>query len=267
MLKPISSCFIVAGSVIYAEEVGTVMRHLTLSLCVVLTTFLMGVPSIAAQSHAGQRPAQNFLTRVLVRPQPSAPLRISSVVDNSDDPDAPIANFTVENISSKPIQAYWISYDTVAHGINVTLGFGINANSQELILPPGKQRELAVLNRDKEKIDLSVDFVEFADGTVWGSDTAKYGERLAGERVAARAEAQRLIKLLETSGLSAVVAAVSESEIYLRSNYFSLSESSSLGGALATRLRVRRAYEKGGLSAVETALRQPYDMSARSLLH
>ncbi|MGI9107135.1 MAG: hypothetical protein ACR2G4_12910 [Pyrinomonadaceae bacterium] len=243
------------------------MCHLTLSLCAVLITVLANDSFTAAQSRDSQRPAQRALTRVAVRPQPDAPLRISSVVDNSDDPEAPLVNFVVENVSGKPIQAYWISYDTVAHGENITLGSGINANSQELILPPGKRRETAILNRGKEKIDLSVDFVEFADGTAWGSDTAKYAESLAGARAGARAEAQRLLKLLETSGWSAVVAAVSERETYMRSNHFSLSESSSLSGALATRLRVRRAYEKGGLSAVETALRQPYDMSAFSLLH
>lgn len=240
------------------------MRHLTLSLCAVVITFLAGVHSFAAQSRDSQQPAQVSLHRVAVQSPPDAPLRISSVVDNSDDPDAPLVNFMVENVSSKPIQAYWISYDTIAHGINVRLGSGLNATNQEMILPPGKRRATAVLNHDKEKISLSVGFIEFADGTTWGSDTAKYGESLAGERRGAQAEAQRLRKLLETGGVSAIVAAVSERELSMRSNHFSHSKSSSLIGARAMRLRVRRAYDQGGLTAVESALRQPYDMSTLS---
>jgi len=243
------------------------MRHLTPSLYAVIITFLACVSSFAAQSRDSRQPAQISLDRVAVQFQPDAPLRISSVVDNSDDAEAPLVNFVVENVGSKPIQAYWISYDTIKHGVNIKLGSGINATSRELVLPPGKRRTTAILNRGKEKISLSVDFIEFADGTTWGNDTAKYGESLAGERRGAQAEAERLRKLLETSGLSAVVAAVSERETSLRSNHFSRSESGSLIGARATRLRVRRAYDKGGLPAVESALRQPYDMSAFSLPH
>jgi hypothetical protein len=244
------------------------MRHLTSSLCAVTIIFLAGVSSIAAQSRDSQQPAQISWQRVAVQSPPDAPLRISSVVDNSDDPEAPLVNFVVENVSSKPIQAYWLSYDISAHGVNVRLGSGINATSQELVLPPGKRRETAILNRGKEKISLLVDFIEFADGTTWGNGAAKYGESLAEERRGAQVEAQRLRKLQETSGLTAVVAAVAEKETSLRSNHFvSRSESNSLIGARATRLRVLRAYERGGLSAIESALRQPYDVSAFSLLH
>ncbi|HEX8456384.1 MAG TPA: hypothetical protein VF656_03600 [Pyrinomonadaceae bacterium] len=242
------------------------MRHLTLCLYAVIITVLTCVSSFAAQSGDSQQPAQLSLDRVAVQLQPDAPLRISSVVDNSDDPEAPLVNFVVENVSSKPIQAYWISYDTIAHGVNVRLGSGINATSRDLVLPPGKRRATAILNRGKEKISLCVDFIEFADGTTWGEDTAKYGESLAGERRGAQAEAERLRKLLEINGLSAVVAAVSERENSQRSNHFSRNESGSLIGVRATRLRVRRAYDQGGLSAVESALCQPYDMSAFSLL-
>jgi hypothetical protein len=242
------------------------MRHLTLSLCAVIITFLAGVSSFAAQSRDGQQSAQIFSNRIAVQSDPDAPLRISSVMDNSDDPEAPLVNFVVENVSSKPIQAYWISYDTIAHGINVRLGSGLNATNQEMILPPGKRRATAVLNRDKEKISLSVSFIEFADGTTWGNDMAKYGESLAGERTGARAEAERLLTLLKTTGLQAVIDAIAEKVVYSDLTAESRREVNFLLGVRATRLRIQQAYEKGGISAVESVLRQPYDMSAFSLL-
>lgn len=242
------------------------MQHLTRSLCAALVAFLTTFSSAAAQVAEARRVAPNPSNRVSVRAQADAPLRISSVADNSDDADTPLVEFAVENVGAQPILAFWISYDMVIHGTNVTLGRGVNANKQELILPPGKRRSLAISNSDREKVVLSVDFVEFADGSTWGADTAKYAESLAGERAGARAEAERLVKLLKTGGLQAVKEAAAEKVNYPDLTPESRREVSFLIGVRATRGRVLQASEKGGLPAVESALRQPYDMSASSLL-
>lgn len=241
------------------------MQYLTRFLRASLIISLAAFSSTTAQIADGWRATQTSPPRASARAQADAPLRISSVVDNSDDADAPLVEFVVENVGAKPINAFWISYDTVAHGTNVTLGMGVNANKQELVLPPGKRRALAIPNRDKEKVVLSVDFVEFADGSTWGADTAKYAESLAEERAGARAEAERLLKLLKTDGQQAlreaVVAKVTSPELTTQSRR----DVNFLIGVRATRFRIWQAYEKGGPSAVESALRQPYDMSASSL--
>lgn len=222
-------------------------------------------PPAAAQVAGGRGVARSSAGRASVRAQAGAPLRISSVADNSDDADAPLVEFVVENVGAKPIHSFWISYDTVAHGFDVTLGVGVNANKPELILAPGRRRALAIINRAKERVTLSVDFVEFADGTTWGADAAKYAESLAGERAGARAEAGRLSKLLKTGGLQAVKEAVAGKVNYPDLSADARSEVGFLIGVRATRLRVIQAYERGGLPAIESALRQPYDMSAASL--
>ena len=242
------------------------MQHLTRSLCAALIAFLTAFSSATAQVAEGRRAAPSPSNRVSVRAQAGAPLRISSVVDNSDDAETPLVEFVVENVGAQPIHAFWISYDTVAHGFNVTLGMGINPPGPELILPPGKRRALAISNGDREKVVLSVDFVEFADGSTWGADTARYAESLAGERAGARAEAERLVKLLKTGGLQAVKEAAAEKVDYPDLTPETRREVSFLMGVRATRGRVLQASEKGGLPAVESALRQPYDMSASSLL-
>lgn len=242
------------------------MQRLTRSLCAALITCLTAFSSSTAQVVEGRRVAQTSSNRVSVRAQADAPLRISSVVDNSDDTDTPLVEFVVENVGAKPVLAFWVSYDMVVRGTSVTLGRGVNANKQELILPPGKRRALAVSNPDKEKVVLSVDFVEFADGSTWGANTAQYAESLAGERAGARAEAERLMTLLKTGGLRAVEKAAAEKVNYPDLTTESRREVSFLIGVSTTRFRVLRASEKGELSAVEYALRQPYDMSAASLL-
>lgn len=158
-----------------------VVRLLTLSLTAALAASLTVSPSLAAQKSVG-----GSSERVTVRSQPGAPLRISAVADNSDDPEAPLVSFLVENVTGKPIQAYWISYDTVAHGGDVTLGVGVNAGTSEQVLPPGRRREAGVLNRGGQRLKLWVDFVEFTDGTTWGEDASRYAESLAGQRAGAR---------------------------------------------------------------------------------
>ncbi len=241
------------------------MQSLTRFFCAALVIFLTAFSSATAQVADGRLAAQGSPDRASARAQADAPLRISSVEDNSDDADAPLVEFVVENVGAKPISAFWISYDTAAHGVNVTLGMGVNANRQELMLPPGSRRALAIPNRDREKVVLSVDFVEFADGSKWGADTAGYAESLAGERAGARAEAERLLNLLKTAGLQAVKEAVADKVTFPESTTASRRDVNFLIGVRATRFRVRQAYEKGGASAVESALRQPHDMSAASL--
>lgn len=235
------------------------MRLLTLPLIAALGASLAVNPSLAAR-----QAVRGSTDRVSVRPQPGAPLRISAVADKSDDPQAPLVGFLVENVGGRPIQAYWISYDTRAGGEDVTLGVGMNAGTKEQVLPPGGRRELGVLNRGGERIVLSVDFVEFADGTTWGEDASKHAEGLAGQRAGARAEAGRLLKLLETEGLPAVVEAAGQGVGQVGRAAESRSEQSFLFGVRAVRARVQRAYQGGGLAAVESALRQPYDWSGRS---
>jgi len=235
------------------------MRLLTLSLIAAFAATLAAGTSLAAQETV-----RRSSDRVSVRPQPDAPLRISAVTDNSDDREAPLVGFLVENVAGKPIQAYWISYDTRTHGVDVTLGVGRNAGTKDQVLPPGKRREEGVLNRDRERIVLSVDFVEFSDGTTWGADTSKYAEGLAGQRAGARAESERLLKLLETGGLPAVVEAAGKGVGPAGRAAESRDEHSFLSGVRAVRLRVLQAYQSGVLAAVEPALRQPYDLSAHS---
>lgn len=235
------------------------MRLLTLSPTAALAASLTVSPSLAAQKSVG-----GSSERVTVRSQPGAPLRISAVADNSDDPEAPLVSFLVENVTGKPIQAYWISYDTVAHGGDVTLGVGVNAGTSEQVLPPGRRREAGVLNRGGQRLKLWVDFVEFTDGTTWGEDASRYAESLAGQRAGARAESERLLKLLETGGLLAVMDAAGKSVTHAAGAAPSRAEQNFLFGVRGVRLRVHRAHQSGGLPAVESALRQPYDWSARS---
>lgn len=238
-----------------------------LPLTATLLSLIAGVSAMAAQTLRPASPGNNPAGRVSVRTQPDAPLRIGSVEDESDDPQGPHVDFMIENVSGRPVQAYWISYDTEARGMSITLGFGINAHSEDRILQPGKSHALNITNPGKARVTLWVNFVEFAGGTTWGLDTAHYAESLAGERTGARAETERLLRLLMTSGPQAVIDSIArrDSDIVPPPRHSASWVISFRVGVRAKQVAIQRAYSDSGLAAVEIKLRQPYDMSEHML--
>ena len=52
---------------------------------------------------------------------------------------------------------------------------------------------------------LSVDFVGFTDGTRWGPDTYKHGERIDGLRAGAKMAKERMLKILAVDGPEALI--------------------------------------------------------------
>jgi len=75
-------------------------------------------------------------------------------------------------------------------------------------LGPGQSAQLEIdttdFNEPLEKLVLSVDFVEFADGTRWGLDTMKNAERVDGVRAGAKAERDALMRVLKAEGADGV---------------------------------------------------------------
>ena len=104
---------------------------------------------------------------------------------------------------------------------------------------------------------LSVDFVEFADGTVWGPDTTRSTERLAGTRAGMSAERVRLLKVLKGSGEAAVISALESREEVSPSPGHSAEWSEGFRtGILQYRARLRRIHSDNGFSQVEFTLQQ-----------
>ena len=53
-----------------------------------------------------------------------------------------------------------------------------------------------------------MDFVEFADGTIWSPDEYKSNERLAGQRAGGHQFIEHLMKILSNDGPSAVMQSI-----------------------------------------------------------
>lgn len=213
--------------------------------------------------------ARTQLLKVLVEEKQDAPLTISSIVNNTVDPLAPVVQFTLTNVSRKPIRAYAISHEVrteraTSKGVELN-----NAVSLKGVLLPNRPQPAALDNTTYSEavasIKLIVDFVEFTDGTTWGVDEFKSAEKLAGRRAGARATRERLLALLEAEGALAVIHAVTPDEFT-----FEAPEGKSPEwldgfrlGVKSVRARVRHAGGMGDLKEIESALRRPVDASER----
>lgn len=142
--------------------------------------------------------------------QPGSPLIIGNmVIAESEDGRMPEITFTVTNKSDKVIIAYAVKHEG-AFGQGAVAGAITNISpDSERALLPGRSPHMEIGGIEysgmPETMILSVDFVEFADGTRWGLDTMKTGERVDGTRAGAQAVRDALLLILKAGGVDAVV--------------------------------------------------------------
>jgi hypothetical protein len=117
-----------------------------------------------------------------------------------------------------------------------------------------------------KRVSVSVDFVEFEDGTTWGTDAGNSKDILAGQRVGAKAERQRLKNLLKSKGRPALndlpEAGRSDepaaAEVTGRSPQWLQGYR---GGVGSIRHRVRQARQASNPDQVEVELNKAFDTS------
>lgn len=181
---------------------------LILTVAVALTAFYpsSGVSLHTQDPRIGIAPAK--IPVLSIKEQPDVPLRISPINSDLTDTTAPELQFELINTSNKPIRAYVIEqYDERGRAREVTSAHFV---FPDLMLQSGRSTMdgISCSTNTDEQITLSVDFVEFADGTTWGVDKHKYGEKIAGFHAGAFAATDKLIKVLDTHGQFAVMDAI-----------------------------------------------------------
>lgn len=207
-------------------------------------------------------------TDVSVSEQEGAPLRVLSTSVESAEPRAFRLKVIVQNQSLKEIRAYAITSVTATEkeqGGNTNF---INLTRRDGIWRPTEVRPIEVSDCQDEPIrsvKLTVDFVEFSDGTTWGPDANNSRDLLAGQREGARAERQRMRQLLKSKGRAAVAEVINsddrgEVEAPDGSNR---SEKWLIGfraGVGSIRARLKEALQSGA-EKMERELDRPFDTS------
>jgi len=164
----------------------------------------------AERPQKGQSPADKPSAKgpllVLKKKQPDSPLRITDIiVADSEDPRMPTVYL---NKSDKLILVYAVKHEAPSNQGAISVSTVSINPDRERSLGPGQSAQLEIdttdFNEPLEKLVLSVDFVEFADGTRWGLDTMKNAERVDGVRAGAKAERDALMRVLKAEGADGV---------------------------------------------------------------
>ena len=151
-------------------------------LNILLVAFLL---NIAFFSHVSGGASQDTQTpAVIVANQPDSPLLIIVTrVDSSISP-RPLVSYILQNKGDKAIRGY-----TIAEREKTSQSENITATTidyaTKLLAPKGYNRDSFAdrpYSQTLQELSLSVDYVEFEDGTSWGEDTYKGSETIAGRR-------------------------------------------------------------------------------------
>jgi hypothetical protein len=212
--------------------------------------------------------SQTTPPRIIVAQQPGSPILVLSTYVDSSDPLRPRYGYTVTNTSDKPIRAYTIQEKVSVSGAGGPIIYTdlTHLPAVKLFLKPhdSNQEEGGVgriYNFPPEKVELVVDFVEFADGTRWGDDTSRSGEQLDGFRAGGKAAIRKYREILagnEANALEQVLGGqVSiQPDIHPRSPEWL---SGFNWGVNHVKARLSLAKTKGGKEEVKRELDKPLD--------
>ncbi|MCP9495750.1 MAG: hypothetical protein MSG64_14985 [Pyrinomonadaceae bacterium MAG19_C2-C3] len=213
--------------------------------------------------------------RVEVQTQANSPILITSISIVPSDPKAPTFGYEVVNVGSKAISAYVVRHDTYDGDVQ-SGGSGMTFKSMwsfnSLLHPYARHDETfagVTYGTDISKIVLSVDFVEFADGSTWGADTFQTSEKLAGRRAGGRAVIKKLRDIRKVSGLKTVSDTIESDTnplpvVTITTAEMEKSQLWKEGfdeGVRIVRVRLKNAHRKGGSIAMEVELSKQYDVS------
>jgi hypothetical protein len=193
---------------------------------------------------------------ISITPQPDAPIRISLGKILSDNPYEPAFEYSLLNVSDKSIRAHVIRTDDWLMGSTLSIHkFPWESRKTQ----PGSYGENMKSSEPIERVRISIDFVEFVDGTTWGPNTTNAAERLAAHHVGWRAERDRLLNLLEEGGTTAVITDIEPDDIQITppSGHSAHWEGGYRLGVRHYRHDLRHAYSQQGVAAMETLLRHP----------
>ena len=172
------------------------------ALNLVLGAFLIHKSSGQTNKHADQKP---LIVEVIA--QNDNPLRIMLIDIDNSALSVQKVNYTIQNIANKPVRGYVIW----AKGKNtgkITTNFFPTKSFQ-----PGTvyTEELSVERegiKPDESLSLSIDYIEFEDGSSWGEDIQGQSEHLIGARAGVEVAVKELRSLInnrETAALTALL--------------------------------------------------------------
>lgn len=244
-----------------------ILRLLALSVltfCFVLVTRSGGGSSLGPSQETATVSIQTQEPTITVEVQADVPLAITSVTSAGRmAPDSQFVEFGfyVINVSPKPIRAYAIKQEISANGTKLGGGVALyNSQLANSVLRPNQSVFIGdtsnVTSGKKNTISLSVDFVEFADGTKWGPDSVKSSERAAGQRAGAHDISQRLLEGLNEGKVENVIHEMEAANVEFADDHSEEWKEGFRAGRIAVLNRLKHVKAEHGPTEFERELRR-----------
>ncbi len=168
-----------------------------------------------------------------------------------------VLRFNITNISNKPVHSYhcrWYSPNPMGNG-----AYGASGGPEETALVPGQSSEGSVSSHEYFELTLTIDFVQFADGSMWFSNEREATVKPEGVEAGAKAAGDYMRKVLERDGAAAVMEELPRIHAEVGSDFFR-PEVDRFGifgfycGVTNKAVQIRYAYDEGGLERVKALL-------------
>jgi len=248
------------------EDVITraLIRKVTILVLLVAGTFWFsrGAIMTGESSNTQQSP------EIILTSQKDSPLQILSAWVAIETPPYFRLMAQVKNQGDQAIRAYAINSQTAsAKQQNGNTQF-LNLTQQSAFWQPTEIRTVEMADSQDERIKtvrLTIDFVEFADGSTWGPDSANSHDLLAGQREGARLTRQRLRQIMQTKGEEAMTHEVQTGDAEqtidadIVRNHSSQWVEGFRNGAASTRRRLSNAIASKDKERIKAELDRPFD--------
>ena len=161
-------------------------------------------------------------------------------------------HFEVSNRSDKLVHSYHCRYVPTGHG-------SYGSHPEEGLLP-GHSRDDLISAHEDRPLTLTIDFVQFADGTTWFSNLPQSTIKPDGLRAGAKAAANYLLAVMSRDGVQAVMTNLPRIHADVRApigaaNNPEFGIFGFYSGVTNTAVRVEHEYKGGGAERVVTFLR------------
>jgi hypothetical protein len=202
---------------------------------------------------------------VTVKKQEDSPLTLKITSITPSDPKSPTFSYEVTNTSSKVIKAYAIRNDaTVGSGTSSGVAKTYLHDASAFLYPGSRRLESSsavTYAGEVKKVALSVDYVEFEDGTTWGGDSFKISENFAGQRAGYRAFIEKVREVYRAKGQAALLSALESDvvDLYPQSDKSQRWKDGFNNGLKIAHLRLKYVKKNNGVSALEDELEKPLE--------
>ena len=246
---------------------NSLIRKVMILALLVAGTFWFSRGAIGRLMTSESGNLQQSPTIILTR-QPDAPLQILSTWIATETPQNFRLMAQAQNQSGKAIRAYAINSQTASIKQQNGHTQFLNLTQRSTFWQPAEIKTVEVADSQDEPIKtvrLTIDFVEFADGSTWGPDSANSRDLLAGQREGAKLTRQRLRQLMQTKGEEAVTLEVQKGDAEqtvdadIARNHSPRWVEGFRNGAASARRRLSNAIASKDKERIKAELDRPFD--------